>query len=160
MLIRRASVRPGPDKSIAQLPVTSSNLGWASDFLFHLPRKMYRIYKEYCNSKLFSRCCGLPGKWLKLEFVRPWIWDTSNQYHILWRNKKNIMQTPCHIMSCVEYQENPILDWQKREITVFESAGIIFWIFALLKNLCCRYLLEPCKEVLLMSTHNVCFMEK
>ena len=33
---------------------------------------MYRIYKEYCNSKLFSRCCGLPGKWLKPEFVRPW----------------------------------------------------------------------------------------
>ena len=61
----------GPDKSIAQLPGTSPNLGWASGFLFHLPRKMYRIYKEYCNSKLFSRCCGLPGKWLKLEFVRP-----------------------------------------------------------------------------------------
>ena len=60
-----------PDKSIAQLPRTSPNLGWASDFLFHLPRKLYRIYKEYCNSKLFSRCCGLPGKWLKLEFVRP-----------------------------------------------------------------------------------------
>ena len=39
---------PGPDKSIAQLPGTSPNFGWASDFLFHLPRKMYRIYREYC----------------------------------------------------------------------------------------------------------------
>ena len=61
----------GPDKSIAQLLGTGPNFGWASDFLFHLPRKMYRIYREYCNSKPFSRCCGMPGKWLKLGFVRP-----------------------------------------------------------------------------------------
>ena len=43
----------------------------ASDFLFNLPRKMYKIYREYCNSEPFSRCCGMPGKWLKLGFVRP-----------------------------------------------------------------------------------------
>ena len=61
----------GPDKSIAQLPGTSPNFGWASDFLFHLRRKMFRIYREYCNSEPFSRCCGMPGKWLKLGFVRP-----------------------------------------------------------------------------------------
>ena len=60
----------GPVKSIAQLPGTSPNFGWASDFLFHLPRKMYRIYREYCNSEPFSRCCEKPGKWLKLGFVR------------------------------------------------------------------------------------------
>ena len=63
----------GPDKSIAQLPGTSPNFGWASEFLFHLPRKMYRIYREYCNSEPFSRCCRMPGKWLKLGFVRPCI---------------------------------------------------------------------------------------
>ena len=34
---------------------------------------MYRIYREYCNSEPFSRCCGMPGKWLKLGFVRPCI---------------------------------------------------------------------------------------
>ena len=62
---------PGSNKSIAQLPGTSLNLGWASDFLFHLPRKMYRIYREYCNSEPFSRCRGMSGKWLKLGFVRP-----------------------------------------------------------------------------------------
>ena len=62
----------GPDKSIAQLPGTRPNFGWASYFLFHLPRKMYKIYREYCNSEPFSRCCGMPGKWLKLGFVRPW----------------------------------------------------------------------------------------
>ena len=63
--------RAGPDKSIAQLPGTRPNFGWASYFLFRLPRKMYRIYREYCNSDPFSRCCGMPGKWLKLGFVRP-----------------------------------------------------------------------------------------
>ena len=52
----------GPYKSIAQLPGTSPNFGWASDFLFQLPRKMYRIYREYCNSEPLSRCCGMPGK--------------------------------------------------------------------------------------------------
>ena len=66
-----AIVTAGPDKSIAQLPGTNPNFGWASDFLFHLPRKMYRMYREYCNSEPFSRCCGMPGKWLKLGFVRP-----------------------------------------------------------------------------------------
>ena len=63
----------GPDKSNAQLPRTSPNFGWANDFLFNLPRKMYRIYREYCNSEPFSRCCEMPGKWLKLGLVRPCI---------------------------------------------------------------------------------------
>ena len=53
---------PGPGKSIAQLPGTSPNFGWASDFLFHLPRKIYRIYRQYCNSQPLSRCWGMPGK--------------------------------------------------------------------------------------------------
>ena len=64
-------IQAGPDKSVAQLPGTSPNFGWESDFLFHLPRKMYRIYREYCNSEPFSRCCGMLGKWLKFGFVRP-----------------------------------------------------------------------------------------
>ena len=42
-------------------------------FFIHLPRKMYRIYREYCNSEPFSRCYGMPGKWLKLGFVRSWL---------------------------------------------------------------------------------------
>ena len=70
-LILFLKAQPGPDKFIAQLPGTSPDLGWASDFLFHLPRKMYRIYKEYCNSKLFTRCCGLPGKWLNFNLSGP-----------------------------------------------------------------------------------------
>ena len=41
-------------------------------FLFHLPRKMCKIYREYCNFGPVSRCCGIPDKWLKLGFVRPW----------------------------------------------------------------------------------------
>ena len=34
---------------------------------------MYRIYRKYCNSEPFSRCCGMPDKWVKLGFVRLWI---------------------------------------------------------------------------------------
>ena len=41
-------------------------------FYFTCPEKMYRIYREYFNSEPFSRCCGMPGKWLKFGFVRPW----------------------------------------------------------------------------------------
>ena len=48
--------KAGLDKSIAQLPRASPNFGWTSDFLSHLPRKMYRIYREYCNSKPFGKC--------------------------------------------------------------------------------------------------------
>ena len=62
---------PGPDKSIVHLPGPSPNLGWANDFLFHLPRKCIEFIRNIV-SKLFSRCCRLSGKWLKLEFVRPW----------------------------------------------------------------------------------------
>ena len=53
-------------------------------FLFHLPRKMYRIYREYCNSKSFSRCCWILGKWLKLGFVRPCTcFGTNNNCQII-----------------------------------------------------------------------------
>ena len=41
---------------------------------------MYRIYREYCNSEPFPRCCGMPGKWLKLGFVRPW-YKTSRRFY-------------------------------------------------------------------------------
>ena len=39
MHFNMAVVVSGTDKSIAQLPGTSPNFGWASVFLFHLPRQ-------------------------------------------------------------------------------------------------------------------------
>ena len=70
-LNRRIFIMQGLINPLPSCPEQVQILAGKGIFLFHLFRKMYRIYREYCNSEPFSRGCGMLGKWLKPGFVRP-----------------------------------------------------------------------------------------